>query len=283
MTQTAVIEKVSIYMLIDPRTGLCRYVGKTADPEARLRAHLQPAQLQAHTRKNSWLKNLLAAGLEPCMEIIDQVDPELADDAERFWIHFHRRVQVAVGQLTNGTDGGTGGAVTDPATLARAAEARRGRKDTEETKARRSASQKIAFARPEIKAKLRRAAKARFEAGNIPPVRRGEANNKSVLTDVQVRELRERHVAGEPIGALADGAGITRASATQLVTGQVRVDAGGPTRQATAQRKLTVEDREEIERFLVAKTVSQSELARRYGVDPSVISRIKNPRNRQPH
>lgn len=104
---------LSIYGLIDPRTGECRYVGKAVNPQRRLRDHLWAISGKSH--KNSWLKNLLAAGLVPELTIIDSgVALEDANTAEQFWISLYRGWGCP---LTNGTDGGDGGAITDPEVL----------------------------------------------------------------------------------------------------------------------------------------------------------------------
>lgn len=76
--------QVSIYALVDPRSGMARYVGKAVDPQARLRQHLQPAQLSRYrTKKNSWIKSLQSDGLAPEMVVLQQVAPEDANKADR--------------------------------------------------------------------------------------------------------------------------------------------------------------------------------------------------------
>lgn len=58
-----------VYHLIDPRDRTVRYIGKTASPNSRLRAHIQESRERQNTAKKRWIAELLAAGLEPVMII----------------------------------------------------------------------------------------------------------------------------------------------------------------------------------------------------------------------
>src|SRR5258706_3676955 len=94
-----------IYALADPETGQVRYVGKADKPASRLRNHLTPRHLAHRTKKNSWLKGLLAKGLRPELVIVDCVEADHWEEVERGWIAYY----LADGcDLTNGTEGGDG-------------------------------------------------------------------------------------------------------------------------------------------------------------------------------
>lgn len=258
------VAPVSIYALRDPRTLELRYVGKASDPAQRLRQHLSSGQLNRYrSRKNSWLKSLLAAGQQPYLEIVDEVEPEWANEAECYWIAWYLSQGAT---LTNGTAGGDGGAVTDPDARARIAAAHRGSKRSAETKAQMSASAKRRCANEEERKRLRSISIAK------PPVHTGEKNPRAKLSDLQVRELRERAAAGETLRLLARTYGITPASVTQMVTGQTRIAAGGPIREAKRKVVLSENDVAEIRR-LAADGVAHVGLARRFGVHPSHISK----------
>lgn len=56
-----------VYHLVDPITKIVRYVGKTATPSARLRAHIKDAEASDNTDKKRWIRSLLAKGLKPIM------------------------------------------------------------------------------------------------------------------------------------------------------------------------------------------------------------------------
>ena len=135
-----ICEVTQIYALVDPRTRAIRYIGKAVDADKRYRQHLQPAQLDRYkSHKNSWLKGLLNDGLTPELRILHTVPSYKADVAERAAIAVAR---IVGDPLTNGTDGGDGGAITDPDAKARIRAAHLGSKASDETKARMSQTAK---------------------------------------------------------------------------------------------------------------------------------------------
>lgn len=97
----------SIYALIDPCTGLVRYVGITAQPLAkRFSKHLQMARRGEQNHRSAWIRSLLAQNKVPLMLLIETCSER---DRERFWISHYRSAGI---NLTNGTNGGDG--VIDP-------------------------------------------------------------------------------------------------------------------------------------------------------------------------
>jgi hypothetical protein len=98
-----------IYALIDPRNGERRYIGQTTrTAHRRLRRHLARCYLDnADTHNNRWLRQLLALGLEPRIEVLERCD-SLADlsAAERRHIAGHRATGARLTNLTPGGDGG---------------------------------------------------------------------------------------------------------------------------------------------------------------------------------
>lgn len=261
--QAVTAEPVTIYALADPHTGEVRYVGKAIDVNRRLQQHLTRFQLNNYkSHKNSWLKSLLDAGHKPTLHVLELVDSADANAAEIRWI---AKATAMGARLTNGTAGGDGGAVTDPAAKARVRAAHLGIPLSEETKKKMSVAAKARMTPAELE-------RLRSIATVLPPVHHGEKNPRTKLSDAQVRHLRELAAAGEDLQALAAEFGITPASVTQLVTGKFRLAAGGPIREARPRVRLSAGDVAEIRR-LAADGVRQVELARRYGVHPSHISK----------
>ena len=126
-----------IYGLHDPRTGELRYIGKSDNPRERLAQHLREDR---GTYRASWVRHLKNAGLKPALSVID------AGDRGSDWAWMERLYIAAArasgARLTNITDGGEGTRGLPPETLKRMADARRGTKQSEATKAKRSASLK---------------------------------------------------------------------------------------------------------------------------------------------
>jgi len=120
--------KTSIYCLSDPRDGRVRYIGKSINPANRLTQH-RCARRRGYV--NNWLKSLRLEGIEPVMDIIEEIESENDSDwvrAERFWIVTLRFLGC---NLTNLTDGGDGlaGHVHTQATRAKLRAFRLGRKE----------------------------------------------------------------------------------------------------------------------------------------------------------
>lgn len=95
-----------IYVLKDPISNEIRYVGKSNNPENRLKRHLSDYSLiESWTSKNKWLLNLKSNNLLPLMEVIDSAELENIDELEIKWIKHYRELGL---KLTNDTDGGDG-------------------------------------------------------------------------------------------------------------------------------------------------------------------------------
>lgn len=95
-----------IYALIDPVTAEVRYIGKTINPKVRLALHLCETK---NTHKNQWLAKLRRAGVKPLMSIIEVIENSNDldwQDRERFWIAHYLANGV---RLTNLDSGGRQG------------------------------------------------------------------------------------------------------------------------------------------------------------------------------
>jgi hypothetical protein len=256
-----------IYGLFDPR-AYCypRYIGKAIDVDSRLRQHLQPSQLKAKTKKNSWIKSLLTQGVKPLIHILEIVELEKLDEAERNHIATWR--SNIGGLLTNGTYGGTGGAVTDPAAKERHRKALTGRKASEETRRKMSETHKIRLADPQVRKQMSETSK---RVGSKPPTNYGESNPTAKLTDEQVRQIRERSLAGIVGVLIAKDFEISQAHVTDIVIGKTRIEAGGPIREPKVKQKVF--DWSEAKRLRDQEGWSQSKIARHLGVDQAQVSR----------
>lgn len=97
---------VFIYALCDPETGSPRYVGKARNLRKRVRQHLQPYELKRSNHRTAWIKSLLAKGLRPMVQVLEEVNAAQWPEAERQHI---AALKSAGADLVNGDDGGCGG------------------------------------------------------------------------------------------------------------------------------------------------------------------------------
>lgn len=96
-----------IYALKDPTTGDVRYVGKANDVRKRLSAHKKEVRLGRKHHRANWLRSLLVRGINPVLEIIDEVpnEPWTWQAIEVAYIQFYRELGC---DLVNTTRGGEG-------------------------------------------------------------------------------------------------------------------------------------------------------------------------------
>jgi hypothetical protein len=104
---TAPAVRLFVYGLVDPRTNVVRYVGKSDDPRRRLAEHCDPNAYCGNLRKRRWIAELRESGLIPSIRVLQICDSIAAcDAAERQEIEdFHRRgeadTNMAAGGATN--------------------------------------------------------------------------------------------------------------------------------------------------------------------------------------
>ncbi len=104
--QRAPVGFTHIYVLIDPRSGLVRYVGRSVSPHLRISGHIADAKnMRDVANKGKWLRSLLKAGKRPIVAIVDTVPESLRDEHEIWWVAAYRRQGV---RLVNSCDGGGG-------------------------------------------------------------------------------------------------------------------------------------------------------------------------------
>lgn len=76
---------IYIYTLIDPIDKSIRYVGKTNNPERRLKQHLTSSK-KRKTYNNIWIYNLIKDNQLPIMNIIDRCEESESIEVEKKWI-----------------------------------------------------------------------------------------------------------------------------------------------------------------------------------------------------
>lgn len=97
-----------IYSLSDPRTGEIRYIGKSVNPNYRLRKHIIRSKKEKYHRAN-WIRSLLSAGLKPVLDIVDEVPEDCWQALEAAYIQFFREDEGC--DLVNSTPGGEAGPI----------------------------------------------------------------------------------------------------------------------------------------------------------------------------
>lgn len=114
---------IYIYALRDPK-GEVRYIGKTNDPEKRLRKHISGARTRKENHHNAnWIRTLLAVGQQPTMEVLYSVAPhETWQEVEKYFIDAYRAMGFNLTNILEG--GGAEFDVSPEAVAARAAKAK---------------------------------------------------------------------------------------------------------------------------------------------------------------
>ncbi len=100
-----------IYTLSHPITHEVKYVGKSIDPKERLRTHIKDARKNYRNNLScNWVKSLLKKGLEPVMDIIDDIE----GDWEWLEIYWVAQFKAWGFELKNTTEGGDYNPMSNP-------------------------------------------------------------------------------------------------------------------------------------------------------------------------
>ncbi len=111
--ETRQISRYLIYLLIDPRTGEVRYVGKSTTGPNRANAHWRPSNLKRSSYKVNWLKQLASFDLVPDVFFKEYGPEDPLGEIEIFWIALGRAWGCRLTNLTTGGEGTTGYRHTD--------------------------------------------------------------------------------------------------------------------------------------------------------------------------
>lgn len=95
---------ILIYALVDPRTNEIRYIGKTNNPERRLRQHF--VRKYPNSPVSQWITSLFEKNITPIMRILEIITNGRWEEREIFWIKWGREHGL---RLVNISDGGKGG------------------------------------------------------------------------------------------------------------------------------------------------------------------------------
>ncbi len=197
--------RCSIYGLYSTEDGEIRYIGQTRiSLETRLSQHLGDASRKNERKLKShcyrWIRKTLRNGHRIGIQLLE-ADAEY-ETAEKQWIAIYR--DRFPGRLTNISDGGEG--YVGKRSLAWRITLRRPRSEETKAKMRKPKSSEM---RQRLSQSLR---------GNTRGL--GERNGGSVLTEVQVLEIKERMRAGESLSSLAASYGVSKAAMSKIRSGR---------------------------------------------------------------
>ncbi len=101
--------KYIVYALVDPRSLLVRYVGKSSSGLARPKQHLSAYTYNKDYYVSRWVKSLFELGLKPAICVLDTCNThEEVVSAEIWWIAVGRCFDWPLTNLTSGGEGNTG-------------------------------------------------------------------------------------------------------------------------------------------------------------------------------
>lgn len=232
--------KTFIYILVDPRDGQVRYVGKFNDPQLRLRAHVSRCNMSSSHLYN-WISVLKRLLLRPQLFIVEHAPKTQWQDRERYWIAFFRSQGA---DLTNTVEGGIAPEITletrKKMSAARMGKAphNKGKKTPQETREKQSIA-------------------ARNRWRQMPICQRNQ----------YIERLQS---ANHPTGAAVSGWHHTK-EALEKISKSSRGNKRGAL--------LTRSDIQKIRKFLDSLKIKQNDIAVMFGVSPQIISNIKHGRS----
>lgn len=96
----------TIYVLVDPRSNLIRYIGRTMlNLVVRIRAHASEAASGRRSRRHDWIRELWAEGYGPSYMAIEEVPDEDGDGSAEERYHIALALRDGL-DLLNGYEGG---------------------------------------------------------------------------------------------------------------------------------------------------------------------------------
>ncbi len=191
----------TVYALVSSEDDRVRYVGQTQKPiSKRLTEHLAAAR-KGNTIAHKWIRKTLSRGYD--VKIIALEESATLNDSEVEWIAFFRTVYSDLTNISNGGDQGT-----------------LGLKLSEEVKAKmrkpKSAETRKLMSKP--KSAETRAKMSLAQVGNTKGL--GELNGKAVLTESDVKSIRDMVARGVSLQAVANEFCIQKAAVWKIKEGR---------------------------------------------------------------
>lgn len=175
-----------IYGLTDPRTGEVRYIGQSSRGIRRAHEHTNKHSLVSSSRKNRWIKGLIADGVKYGITILQELNSvDELDDAECRWIDVARSRGW---DITNGNAGGLGGQPSEE-TRAKLSALWKGRRHTPEAIARMRAAH-LGKKMPESMREKMRAVRTGTKASEETKARMRNSMLGRTFTDEAIEKMR---------------------------------------------------------------------------------------------
>jgi hypothetical protein len=147
--------RTTIYALVDPRCGSCRYVGKTKGTiENRLKGHFADARRRCyeHVPRFRWINKLAKQGLAPSV-IALEICAGNWREAEKRWIRYFRECGCSILNVTDGGEGIEGFRHSDETRRVMSESAKRVYDDPNE-RTKRSVTLKRTYSNPELRKRM---------------------------------------------------------------------------------------------------------------------------------
>lgn len=178
-----------IYALIDPRTDLVRYIGKSCKGLHRAKSHTYESNLSIdpNSRKVGWIRELQSLGMKYRIAVLDMLpEPTGLDELERYWISRGRAEGWPLLNITGGGEGLLG--VPKTAEVRRKIGAANARFHRLHPDAYPTGDAHYSRRNPELVSR----GDSHYSRTNPERLQRGERRPAAKLTEESVREIRRR-------------------------------------------------------------------------------------------